>query len=74
MSIAANKVRGIRCAHCTDVFCAEVTRQHNDSNMIAMGTRISSPEDIIKMTLIFLKTDFSGEERHKRRVEKIEKF
>lgn len=71
MSIAANKVKGIRCAHCTDEFSAKMAREHNDANIIAVGARISDKESIIKMIDIFLQTPFSAEPRHKTRVDKI---
>ena len=70
ISIAANKIKGIRCAHVTDAFQAEMCRQHNDANIIAMGGRINSPEDAYEFTKIFLTTPFVGG-RHLRRVEKI---
>ncbi len=70
ISIAANKIKGIRCAHVTDAFQAEMCRQHNDANIIAMGGRINSPEDAYEFTKIFLTTPFAGG-RHLRRVEKI---
>ncbi|HIU59928.1 MAG TPA: ribose 5-phosphate isomerase B [Candidatus Stercoripulliclostridium merdigallinarum] len=70
ISIAANKIKGIRCAHVTDAFQAEMCRQHNDANVLAMGGRITSPEDAYKFTKIFLTTPFAGG-RHLRRVEKI---
>jgi len=71
MSMVANKFKGIRCAHCTDVFSAKATREHNDANMIAVGARISSEKDIEDMIFAFLGTEFSTEERHRRRVDKI---
>lgn len=70
MSIAANKVKGIRCAHVNDAFSAEFTRRHNDSNVIALGARIASESDIIKYIDIFLSTPFDGG-RHQRRIDKI---
>lgn len=70
MSIAANKVKGIRCAHVNDAFSAEFTRKHNDSNVIALGARIANESDIIKYIDIFLSTQFEGG-RHLNRVNKI---
>ena len=70
MSIAANKVNGIRCAHVTDEFSAEMTRRHNDTNVIALGARITSVELIIKFIDIFLNTSFDGG-RHENRVNKV---
>ncbi|MBQ3235206.1 MAG: ribose 5-phosphate isomerase B [Clostridia bacterium] len=70
MSIAANKINGIRCAHVTDLFSAEMTRRHNDTNVIALGARITSVETIIKCIDIFLTTEFDGG-RHQTRVDKV---
>lgn len=74
IGIAANKVPGIRCATCGDCFSAEATRLHNDANMIALGSRVTGPSLALKIVDTFLNTPFSGEERHKRRIEKIEKI
>ncbi len=70
MSICANKIKGIRCAHVTDSFSAEATRKHNDTNVIALGARISTKEDVVKFVDIFLNTEFEGG-RHQNRVNKI---
>ena len=70
MSICANKIKGIRCAHVTDIFSAEVTRKHNDTNVIALGARISTKEDVIKFIDKFLNTGFEGG-RHQNRVNKV---
>lgn len=70
MSIASNKFKGVRCAHVTDAFSAEMTRRHNDTNVIALGARITSIEDIVKFIDIFLNTEFEGG-RHEQRVGKI---
>ncbi len=72
ISIAANKVKGIRCAHCHDVFSAEATRQHNDANVLAMGARVVGGGLALKIAEAFLETPFSNDERHIRRIEKIE--
>lgn len=71
MSIAANKVKGIRCAHCHDVFSAKMTRLHNDANILAMGERVIGPGLMLEIVSAFLNTGFSGDERHIRRVNKI---
>lgn len=71
MSIAANKVKGIRCAHCHDVFSAKMTRLHNDANVIAMGERVIGPGLMLEIVDAFLNTEFSNDERHVRRVNKI---
>lgn len=73
MSICANKVKGIRCAHVNDAFSAEMTRRHNNSNVIALGARIASLEEVIKYIDIFLSTPFDGG-RHEGRVNKISKY
>lgn len=73
MSIAANKFDGIRCAHVTDAFSAEMTRRHNNTNVIALGARITEVKDIISFIDIFLTTEFDGG-RHAIRVEKISKI
>ena len=73
ISIAANKVKGIRAALCTDCFMAEATRLHNDANILAMGGRVVGPGLAIKMVDTFLDTPFSNEERHIRRINMIEK-
>lgn len=72
ISITANKVPGIRCALCTDCFCAEATRLHNDANMLALGGRVVGEGLALKIVDTFLDTPFSGEERHKRRIARIE--
>ena len=70
MSIAANKVKGIRCALCDNLFSAEMTRRHNDSNMLSMGARVISNQLALKIVDMFLDTPFEGG-RHQRRVEKL---
>ena len=72
ISIAANKVKGIRAALCSDCFSAEATRLHNDANIIALGGRVLGPELAVKIVDTFLKTPFSGDERHVRRISMIE--
>lgn len=68
MSIAANKVKGVRCALCHDVFSARATRQHNDANVLALGERTMGIGTVLEMVDVFLNTPFSGEERHARRI------
>lgn len=70
MSIAANKVKGIRCALVHDVFSAKATREHNNSNILAMGERVIGPGLAREIASTWLNTDFEGG-RHERRVEKI---
>lgn len=70
ISIAANKVKGIRCALCTDVHMAEMTRKHNDANILAMGGRTTELELALKITEAWLNTEFEGG-RHQRRVDML---
>lgn len=71
ISIAANKVKGIRACCCSDLFSAEMTRMHNNANMLCLGGRVITPEKAIELVDIFLDTPFSGEERHQRRIDQI---
>lgn len=73
MTIAANKVKGIRCALCHDVYSARLTRQHNDSNILAMGERVIGPGLAREIAKVWLTTEFEGG-RHARRVEKITQY
>ncbi|MBR2714649.1 MAG: ribose 5-phosphate isomerase B [Ruminococcus sp.] len=70
ISMAANKVKGIRAAVCTNEFMAEMTRRHNNANIIALGGRIIDEDTAVKLADIFLNTDFEGD-RHIRRVDMI---
>lgn len=72
ISIAANKIKGIRAALCTDCFMAQATREHNDANILAMGGRVIGPGLAVKITETFLNTEFSHDERHVRRISQIE--
>ena len=67
ISIAANKVKGIRCAHCADCLQAEMTRRHNDANILAMGARVLGTGLALKIVDTFLNTEFEGG-RHARRI------
>ena len=71
ISIAANKVKGIRCGLCTSVTQARLTREHNDANMLAMGAGVTGENLAMDIVDTFLSTDFSHGERHERRVQKI---
>ncbi len=71
MSIVANKVKGIRCGHCHDVFSTKMTRLHNDANVLALGERVVGPGLMLEIVDAFLFTEFSNDERHLRRVNKI---
>ena len=70
VSMAANKVKGIRAAVCTDEFCAEMTRRHNNANIMCMGGRVIDEEKAVKLASIFLNTPFDGG-RHEKRVDMI---
>ena len=70
ISIAANKVKGIRCAHCHDTYSAKYSRLHNDANMLAFGQKIIGEGLMLEIVDIFLNTDFEGG-RHQRRIDKI---
>ena len=72
ISIAANKVKGIRAALCGDVFSAKATREHNDANILAMGARVTGAGLALEIVKAFLETPFSNDERHMRRINKIE--
>ncbi|GFI45110.1 ribose-5-phosphate isomerase B [Lachnospiraceae bacterium] len=72
ISIAANKVAGIRCALCTDPYLAKMTRLHNDANMLALGGAYVGVNLALEIVDTFLGTQFSGEEKHMRRVGKLE--
>ena len=72
ISIAANKVKGVRAALCHDCFSAKATRQHNDANILAMGARVVGAGLAVEIVKNFLETPFSNEERHIRRINMIE--
>ena len=71
VSITANKVKGIRCALLSDVLSARMTRLHNDTNMMAMGAGIIGQNLAMEIVDTWLGTEFSGEERHQRRIDKM---
>lgn len=72
ISIVANKVKGIRCALCSDTVSAKLTRLHNDANMLALGAGILGENLALEIVDTFLDTPFSGKEKHSRRVSQIE--
>ena len=72
ISIAANKVPGVRCALCGDTFSARATRQHNDANVLALGALVTGAGLALEIVDIFLSTPFSGAERHRRRIAQLE--
>ena len=71
VSITANKVKGIRCALLSDTVSARLTRQHNDTNMMAVGAGIVGQMLALEIMDTWLGTEFSGEERHQRRIDKM---
>ncbi|MBR3295617.1 MAG: ribose 5-phosphate isomerase B [Clostridia bacterium] len=71
IGITANKVPGIRCAMVSDVYSAQMTREHNDANMIALGGRTLGPGLAVTIVEKFLTTEFSHGERHQNRINKI---
>ena len=70
ISIAANKIHGIRAALCTDSYMARMSRQHNDANILALGGRVIGPELALDIVETWLNTEFLGG-KHKRRIDKI---
>lgn len=71
VSIVANKIPGVRCAHCHDLYCAKYTRLHNDANMIAFGEKVVGEGMMQELVHTFLTTQYEGGERHDRRLAKI---
>ena len=71
MSLAANKIRGIRAAVCWNKETVSLAREHNNANILCMGARFIPVAESVEMAKVFLTTDFSGEERHERRIDKI---
>lgn len=71
VSITANKVKGIRCALLSDVMSARLTRLHNDTNMMAIGAGVVGQMLALEIMDTWLETEFSGEERHQRRINKM---
>ncbi len=74
ISIVANKVKGIRCALCSDVTSARLTRMHNDANMLSMGAGIIGPNLTMDIVDMFMNTPFSNEEKHVRRLSQVKEL
>ncbi|SFU71890.1 MULTISPECIES: ribose 5-phosphate isomerase B [Butyrivibrio] len=72
ISIVANKVKGVRCALCSETTSARLTREHNDANMLAMGGGLVGDLLALEIVDTFLDTEFSNMEKHSRRISKIE--
>lgn len=71
VSITANKVNGIRCALCSEPVSAKLTREHNNSNVLAMGQRVIGVEVMKEIVNVWVNTPFTQDERHQRRIDKI---
>ena len=74
VSITANKVKGIRCALLSDVMSARMTREHNDTNMMALGAAVVGEMLALEILDTWIGTEFSGNERHQRRIDKMMAF
>ena len=74
VSISANKVKGVRCALCTDTMTARMTRAHNDTNALAMGAGVVGENLAKEILFTWLDTPFSGASRHQRRIDKISAY
>lgn len=72
--MAANKVAGIRAALCYNADLARLAREHNDAQVMSMGGRMQSLAEAKEMVQVFLATDFTGEERHQRRIDMVSAF
>ena len=70
-SVAANKIRGIRAAICHDTYSAHQGVEHDDMNVLTLGARVIGPEPAYECSLAFLAATFSGEPRHRRRLDKV---
>ena len=71
VSISANKIDGVRCALLADTWSAKMTRLHNDTNMMAIGAGVVGENLALEIADIWLGTEFSGDERHQRRIDKV---
>jgi ribose 5-phosphate isomerase B len=71
MSMTANKVPGIRAAQCEDCFTARASREHNDANILCLGSRVIGMGLALDIVEVWLASEFSGDERHRRRLGKV---
>ncbi|MDD3126269.1 MAG: ribose 5-phosphate isomerase B [Candidatus Izemoplasmatales bacterium] len=71
MAIAANKVKGIRAGVCQSIFAAKAIREHNNANIICLGSRTNTLDEVIEFVTIFLDSEFSHGERHQKRIDLI---
>jgi ribose 5-phosphate isomerase B len=74
MSIAANKVKGIRAGACQTAFCASVIKEHNDANVLCLGARSNTLEEVFAFVELFINSEFSNKERHQKRVDIIRNY
>ena len=74
MSMSANKIPGIRAALCNDMFCAKMSREHNDANILTIGGRVVEEELAKEIVKVWLQTKFSNVSRHKQRIKKIKEI
>jgi len=74
MCITANKLKGVRAALCYDKKTAILSREHNNANILCLGARTTKKSKALKIVDVWLKTEFSSEDRHKRRVDKMDKL
>jgi ribose 5-phosphate isomerase B len=74
MSIAANKVKGIRAAACQTAVCAQATKEHNNANVLCVGSRTNTMDEVLELVELFITTPYSNGERHQKRVELIKKY
>lgn len=72
MSMAANKIKGIRAAVCSDCFSAQATKEHNNANVLCLGARVTGAGLALKIADIFIDTPFSDDDRHIRRISQLE--
>ena len=73
-SVAANKLRGVRAALCGDTYSGRQSREHDDCNILCLGARVTGPELSLEIVRAFVAARFTGEERHRRRLEKIDRI
>jgi ribose 5-phosphate isomerase B len=73
-SVVANKLRGIRAALCSDTYSAHQSREHDDCNVLCLGARVTGPELALEIVRAFLGASFTGEARHRQRLEKLKQI
>ncbi len=73
-AVAANKLRGVRAALCGDTYSGRQSREHDDCNVLCVGARVTGPELALEIVRAFISAQFTGEERHRRRLAKVEQM